>query len=78
MSDDETKSVMSDDETLSVLAHLGGQEVELYVRVRHPGPAPDEAPGLEVGGARRPGPGQEPLEPHLECYVYKCTQKSEP
>ena len=65
VSDDETLSVMSDDETLSVLAHLGGQEVELYVRVLHPGPAPDEAPGLEVGGARRPRPVQEPLHSHL-------------
>ena len=49
-----------------VWSHLGREEVELYVRVRHPGPAPDEAPGLQVGGAGGPRPVKEPLDPHLE------------
>ena len=50
----------------AVVNHLGGQEVELNVRVRHPRPAPDEAPSLQVRGARGPYPVQEPLDPNLE------------
>ena len=49
-----------------VWSHLGREEVELDVRMRHPGPAPDEAPGLQVRGACGPRPVQEPLDPHLE------------